>query len=368
MYWKNTARIALIAAPGLLAGCSNTGLFGKVGGEDRAALPALEVPPPLSAPDPEAATYVPEVASARAMERQAAEQPDGLITGTESVEIARAGNRRYLEVEAPPQEVWREIQAFLADEGYVVARKDRALGIIETQWSGTGAGAPEREGLQGLLMRAVQSFSAPDVQDKLRLRLEPGEGGGSRVFLSHRRMERVGEENAMGEAETFTWEPAEPDPALENEVLVRLMVHLGMAQEDARARVARAELAPRAEMIYDSEKGETRVVVEQNRTLAWNRLVRALETTGFDIVAADREDGELRVRHPRPDVLAQGGRMTSEQLDAEAPEDVEPLELKLVVKERDAGGIEILPMELGSDPDVTETERLVGSILSERLR
>jgi len=368
MFLSKKTKLTLAIAPLAIMGCSTFGGDDRRAVDSREALPALEVPPPLTTPDPDAAAYVPETASARALQEQEAKQPRGVLTETETAEIKRSGDVRWLAVKAPTAEVWSEVQDFLVEEGYAIAREDRTLGIIETRWSGSGGSRPDQGGLQALLLRAVSAITSPDVQDKLKLRVEPGEtAASSRIYLAHRQVERVEEDTLIDEGGTFKWEEVDPDPAKVNEMLVRLMVHLGVSREDATAQAAAAELQPRSKLVYDEGKDETHVEVQQAYSLVWNRMILALEELGFDITEKEPENGSVIASHPHPGQLAQAGRLTEEQVREEDAGE-ESLEMKLRLRHIDTGGVDIELWALDDVSALENSERFVGGLLEERLR
>ena len=86
----------------------------------------------------------------------------------------------------------------------------------------------------------------PSERDRFRTRLERSANGGTEIFISHRGMVEVYNNS---EKDQTVWQPRPTDPELEAEFLRRLMVKLGVPQEQTKALVAtrrgQADLARR---------------------------------------------------------------------------------------------------------------------------
>lgn len=364
--------LSVIAAAALLmSGCSGLDFLKneKPATAEGAALPALEVPPTLAVPDPNASVDVPQTVSAAALEERRQERGEVSRGPVQSVDVASLegpADARWLEVALPPEQLWPKLEAFLLEEGFAIERQDRVLGVIETAWTGSDRTRPAAEGLMGLMKRVASGLFSDDVQDKVRMRLETGDSAEeSRVYLSHRRVERVEEETTVGEADTLHWEEVDASRGFENEMLVRLMVYLGVQEGDAQAMAAAAEMTPRAR-VERSDKEEVFVYVDQPQPLAYNRTLRALERLGFEIEKRSERRPRLYVAHHQPAYLAQAGRMTPEQI-ASGEKVESPLRMRLDVDALKQGGsrIEVLELEPGG---LKNSETLVAERLSEMLR
>ncbi|KUJ83375.1 outer membrane protein assembly factor BamC [Microbulbifer flavimaris] len=157
-----TAGAALCIAGLTLSGC---GVFGDNGyfrdrGDDYQmanSLPPLQLPEGVEAKNQEELYEIPQVGSAE-LERGAFEVPRpqalAVNAGLERVKIQKLGNRRWVLVSQPPEEVWPQLHYFLRTSGLQLERSDATAGIMETTW--------------------LQFKDSPETKDKYRLRVESG--------------------------------------------------------------------------------------------------------------------------------------------------------------------------------------------------
>jgi outer membrane protein assembly factor BamC len=94
------------------------------------------------------------------------------------------------------------------------------------------------------------------------------------------------------------WQPRPSDPELEAEFLRRLMVKLGVPQEQSKALVASgvAKTTSRVATV-----GSTPVVqIDEGFDRAWRRVGLTLDRTGFTVEDRDRSQGTYFVRYVEP--------------------------------------------------------------------
>ncbi len=85
-------------------------------------------------------------------------------------------------------------------------------------------------------------YSTPE-RDKFRTRLERTASGSTEIYISHRGMQEVYSTTTKDQT---VWQPRPTDPELEAEFLRRLMVKLGVTQEQSKAADPAAHPPPRA--------------------------------------------------------------------------------------------------------------------------
>ncbi len=97
------------------------------------------------------------------------------------------------------------------------------------------------------------------------------------------------------------WQPRPSDPELEAEFLRRLMVELGVSQEQSKALVAAGAAKPIARVA--SVNNTPVVQIDEGFDRAWRRVGLALDRTGFTVEDRDRSQGIYFVRYvaPNPD-------------------------------------------------------------------
>jgi outer membrane protein assembly factor BamC len=94
------------------------------------------------------------------------------------------------------------------------------------------------------------------------------------------------------------WQPRASDPELEAEFLRRLMVKLGLTQEQSKSLVATA--APKTTSRVASVGTTPVVQIDEGFDRAWRRVGLTLDRTGFTVEDRDRAQGTYFVRYVEP--------------------------------------------------------------------
>ncbi|MEW6445427.1 MAG: outer membrane protein assembly factor BamC [Pseudomonadota bacterium] len=355
----------------LLAGCSYIPGLGKDDAREARRsgnLPNLDVPPAFTAPDPALAASVPRAATASSEASRGASAGGGVLLKSATVTIEGSPDARWLNVQAAPGAVWPRLASFLQEEGYNLDRQDPKLGVLESDWTGGSAGNPSRGGLQGLLQGLSRLFFVPDHMDRVRLRMERGETDAeTRVFLTSQRMERVEDAPLVPgtESTTFKWAMGQSNSDFEAEMLKRLMVYLSGDDAQARAQLA-ASLQPRARMVFDANKDQRYLVVQQSYPVVFNRTRAALERLGFDLVKLDAADGSMSIKHARPRSLYDGVILRGAELKEGTGD--KPVALNLKLKPLESGDTRIDMTDLVGDQDLPKFTAVLGDRLTQSLR
>ncbi len=212
------------------------------------------------------------------------------------VRIERAGNQRWLVVNRPADKLWEPVKDFWQENGFLLAMDQSNLGIMETDWAENRAKIPQ-DAIRAALGKLLDSLYSTGERDKFRTRLERDANGNTEIFISHRGMIEVytnsGAANS-GEKQTM-WQPRAADPELEAEFLRRLMVKLGVSQEQSKALVANS--APKPVAAVTTVNGQPAVKLEEGFDRAWRRVGLALDRTGFTVEDRDRKQGIYFVRY-----------------------------------------------------------------------
>lgn len=303
-------RAALCAGAALvLAACSTIELPSKkIDYKSAGKIPPLEVPPDLTRPGADDRFLVPDVNpksgatySAYNRERSGAPQSatrDVLPQGGDA-RIERAGTQRWLVVKGEPAALWNVVKDFWQETGFIVNVELPEAGVMETDWAENRAKIPDGiiRNTLGKLLDAVYSTSE---RDKFRTRLERGgEAGTTEVYISHRGMEEVYAGGTIESRDT-RWQPRQPNPELEAEMLRRLMVRLGVQEGRVKAQLAAGSAAPRASLSRGSD-GAT-LSLDEQFDRAWRRVGLALDRVGFTVEDRDRSKGLYFVRYIDPEL------------------------------------------------------------------
>lgn len=218
--------------------------------------------------------------------------------------IEKDGNRRWLDVPLPPEQVWPQLSGFWRDMGFTLAKNDAAAGVMETNWAENRAKLPQ-DVIRKSLGSVLDSLYSTGELDQYRTRVERSASGGSEIIITHRGMVEV----YTNTQKDFTkWEPRPSEPELENEMLSRLLVKLGATEAAARDAVATpavasgASAAPRAR-VYAGLPATLQV--DDGLDRAWRRVGIALDRSGFSVEDRDRAAGLYFVRYVDPSTAGQ---------------------------------------------------------------
>lgn len=241
----------------------------------------LKLPPDLSPEKSSTAMAIPAATSARAGEQQSNAEP--VLPKPDNVTLRRDGRERWLEVQAPPDQVWRSVENFVKQHKLKIARSDPQLGVMETAWHYSAKP----------LNRDIFASSAVDradasVADRYLIRLEGGvKQGTTEIFIAHRCVAR----NAQGD-----WRLRNADPFLEAEFMRALLVSLG-GDEASSARLAREDTGEAQPQMQRLDDGTPALVLPDRFFKAWRGVGLALDRAGFTVVDRVRSARHYFVRY-----------------------------------------------------------------------
>ncbi len=232
-----------------------------------------------------------------ASSQQAAKVGAGVPTASLSiadVRIERAGNQRWLVVNRPADQLWGPLREFWLENGFLLTLDQAELGIMATDWAENRAKLPQ-DFIRSTLGKLLDNLYSTSERDRFRTRLERTASGGTEIYVSHRGMVEVYARDSAG---STVWQPRPADPELETEFLRRMMVKLGVAQDQAKAATAAGVAKPIARA---AKSGSTPVVeIDEGFDRAWRRVGLSLDRTGFTVEDRDRAQGTYFVRYVEP--------------------------------------------------------------------
>jgi outer membrane protein assembly factor BamC len=259
--------------------------------------PTLEIPPDLTQLTRDSRYTVPgSVITANSFKMgQASTQalPTSLTT-VGDVRIERSGNQRWLVIDRPADKLWEPVKDFWQDSGFLLAMDQANLGIMETDWAENRAKLPQ-DFIRNTLGKLIDNLYSTGERDKFRTRLERNPAGGTDVFISHRGMIEVYD---SAQKDRTVWQPRPADPELEAEFLRRLMVKLGVSQEQSQALMASS--VPKTVSRVVKVDGQPALVVDDGFDRAWRRVGLSLDRTNFTVEDRDRSKGYYFVRYVVP--------------------------------------------------------------------
>ena len=315
---KQFAKLALLTLCTALAACSV--LEGeKIDYKSAGRGVSLDVPPDLSQLSRDSRYVVPggSVTASSFLVGQAAPGVPTAANTLGDVRIERAGTQRWLVVNRPADQLWSPVRDFWQENGFLLTLDQSNLGIMETDWAENRAKLPQ-DFIRNTLGKLLDSVYSTSERDRFRTRLERTPNGATEIYVSHRGMVEV---YNTSQKDQTVWQPRPTDPELEAEFLRRLMVKLGVPQEQSRALVASGASRPTSRI--SSVDNTPVVMIDEGFDRAWRRVGLALDRTGFTVEDRDRSQGTYFVRYvePNPDRKEKGffGKLFSRDEKAVPP-------------------------------------------------
>lgn len=301
------SRFALPVIVALLVGCANP--------LDRRYLDTslgqpLEIPPDLAKLESKSDFDLPS--SIKGEDPEVRDKVP-VLAKVDSVHLEGRGDLHWLSIDEPVADLYQKIKNFWAYEGYGLVMDEPVIGIMQTEWVYKEEGAKRKDLPWWESLFATEDLSAS--QDQFRTRIERDESGkGARVYITHRGSEYIyefnlGDKNATGTGNKWGFRASEPE--LEVEMLSRLMIYLGVQQEDVDTQLAKMQLfQPRAIMDVDASEKSPYLMLLDPYHIAWNRVYQVLLRLNFDIEAAEFKSG----------IIGEGAFIVKSQV-AEPPEE-----------------------------------------------
>jgi len=297
--------VSALLALSLLAGCSS--LREVMDGErvdyksSGAKGPSLDIPPDLTQLSRETRYVVPGTAVSASSYQvgQPTQAVQTAATSVGDVRIERAGTQRWLVVNSPADKLWGPVRDFWLESGFLLAQDQENLGIMETDFAENRAKLPQ-DFIRSALGKVFDGLYSTGERDKFRTRLERRPDGGTEIYVSHRGMIEVitGAKAGSSSGDSTVWQPRPADPELEAEFLRRLMVKLGVSQEQSKALVAAG--ATKQTSRIATVNNLPVVQIDEGFERAWRRVGLALDRTGFTVEDRDRSQGTYFVRYVEP--------------------------------------------------------------------
>ena len=323
---NHCSRIALLACTLTLGAC--TVLQGdKVDYKSAGTAPALDVPPDLTQLTRDnryAVPGAPVTASSFQLGQNVSQAVPTAVAALGDVRIERLGNQRWLVINRPADKLWEPINTFWQENGFLLSMDQANLGIMETDWAENRAKIPQ-DAIRATLGKVFDSLFSTGERDKFRTRLERNPSGGTDIFITHRGMIEVFDSSSKDHT---VWQPRAADPELEAEFLRRLMVKLGVSQEQSKALVASGAVqnAPSVNML----DGQSVLKINDGFDRAWRRVGLSLDRTNFTVEDRDRSKGVYFVRYVAP-VADQGEPGFFSKLFSASKADAKPQKFMITV-------------------------------------
>ena len=277
------------------------------------------------------------------------------------VRIERSGGQRWLVVSRPADKLWDPVREFWQENGFNLATDQADLGIMETDWAENRAKIPQ-DIIRSTIGKVFDNLYSTGERDKFRTRLERNASGGTDIYVSHRGMQEVYTNQSK---DSTIWQPRATDPELEIEFMRRLMVKLGVPQEQAKTQLAQATAAaPAAARL--SKQGDIPVLqIDDGFDRAWRRVGLSLDRTGFTVEDRDRSQGVYFVRYVAPTADKKEPGFFSKLFGSNTA--IAPLKYRIVVKsEGNATVVSVL--NAAGAPDSSADAQRILQVIADDLR
>jgi outer membrane protein assembly factor BamC len=283
------------------------------------------------------------------------------------IEVLRDGDERWLRIQAPVEDVWQRVVDFWQQDGVLMVEQDPTVGIMRTSWMENRAEI-SRDFITNTIRRVFDGFYEAGVRDQYRVRLERVGDEVTELYLTHYGMEEQVIQGTSGTTERTVWVPRERDPGLEVEMLNRIMVFLGTAEERARVQLAAAgeRSEPRSQLVNTREG--TRLLVDDEFGRAWRLVGLALDRVGFAVEDRDRSAGIYYVRYNDPTREEDEGGWLSRLKFWGSDDDVDRVSRYQVKVGGDARGTVVAVANEQGQPDSSPTAVRILTLLHEQIR
>lgn len=318
----------LLACAIALAGCSML-QEDKVDYKSAKRVSTLEVPPDLTQLSAETRYASPSAVVTASGFQSAAPTQASKVTATSEVgdvRIERAGSQRWLVVKRPADKLWEPLKGFWQENGFALILDQQNLGLMETDWAENRAKLPQ-DFIRSTIGKLFDGMYDTGQRDKFRTRLERTANGDTEIYISHRGMQEV---YSTATKDQTVWQARPADTELEAEFLRRMMLKLGLSEEQAKAQLVASATPPKARLV----NGGSAVELDENFDRAWRRVGLALDRTGFTVEDRDRAQGAYFVRYVATETDKQDSGFFG-NLFKSSKKDNMPTKYRVVVKSND---------------------------------
>lgn len=365
---RPSTTLRLLAIASLLGGLSACSILegDRIDYKSAGKAPTLEIPPDLTQLSRDSRYVVPgrPVTASGFQAGQAAAAP---VTAAQvasvavgDVRIERSGNQRWLVVNRPADQLWGPVRDFWQENGFLLTLDQSSLGIMETDWAENRAKIPQ-DIIRSTLGKVFDNLYSTGERDRFRTRLERSGSGTTEIFISHRGMI---ETYSTKEKDQTVWQPRPADPELEAEFLRRLMVKLGVAQEQSRALLAAG--AGKSSSRVSSVNNQPAVLIDEGFDRAWRRVGLALDRTGFTVEDRDRGQGVYFVRYVEPSADRKEPGFFGKLFGASAKENP-PVRYRVVVRSNGDSSTVTVQSAAGAPDSGPSAQRIV-QVLADDLK
>jgi len=208
-----------------------------------------------------------------------------LLPEVAGVRFERRGERAWLAFDAAPEALWPQLLSFLSAEGYGVDRTRPVEGTLVTRWQ------PVSDAADGVLGGLIGGTRDPRSRVAFRLERQRDAGdAGARLFA--RRQVAAG--RAIDAGTVTDWPAASADPEATDALLARLLVHLGLTEQQSQGVLdASAAAEVLGDAIVRTSAAGSQLVLHRGFLSAFEALDAALLDSGHRVRTRDDSVGRI---------------------------------------------------------------------------
>lgn len=215
------------------------------------------------------------------------------------IEMQRDGDQRWLLIRGTPAQVWPQVVAFWQESGITLVEQNPTLGVLSTDWIENRADIASdfiTDRVRGLLDGL---YSAP-TRDQYRVRLEPTREGHTELYLTHRGVVQEFVTGTDQQRVQGVWQPRPTDRDAEAEMLRRLMLYLGMAEQQVAAQITQGQQSSQQRSALVKGADGVSLTLHEEPSRSWRLVGVALDRVGFLVEERNREESFYLVRYDDP--------------------------------------------------------------------
>jgi len=329
----------------------------------------LQIPPELGAIDASDQYVIPGVDSTTFSKYVASRGGDVALARTQllpdvpGVEIGREGTYRWLVVQKPAEDIWPVISEFWLNQGFLIQAQSPETGIIETDWA-EDVSQIDLGKVRSIIKNFFPGAYANPERDRFITRVERVSEMETQVFVSHEGMSEISRRE--GRDWDVFWQTRPRDPNIEAKMLYRMMIFLGIPEDEVVDSGLSVEMQARATLVQtDTEGGVVALALSYPFETAWNRVNVVLLNIGASVESRDKDSGVFYVRYRDP-----SGKREKKGLEKlkfwEDEKLLETLTYQIVVTGDEQGSIVRVLDESGADL-TSDTAKRILAVLQERL-
>lgn len=299
--------------------------------------------------------------------KKSSQMRTNVLTGIPGMKIERDGEKRWLVVDKSAADLYPKVKDFWQENGFLLLIDSPSTGIMETDWAENRSKIPQ-DIIRRTLGKVLDSIYDSGERDKFRTRLEVQKPDVTEIYVTHKGAIETPVKDGSGSMISTQWMVRPTDPELEVIFLTRLMERLGMTQEQAKAQIASAVIAPKTSKATLIEDGSaTRIEMPLSFDRAWRDIGLALDRSNFTVEDRDRSKGIYFVRYVNPKELGDGRGWFGRTFGKSNDSDKKAKLYRVVVQSKGENQIVVLVQDVDGKPENTSTGNQLLTTLDRQL-